>query len=293
MLHMETPQLAEIDLNDLPKWSRWPARLLGIEKFDSVTRDMDRIHSEYSEDKWQKCVNLYEQSGAKVDASELRKRIYDLHSSKRRAAIFDGKICNASNAEVMDWYDKLLTEAIRPSAARIRTIVELGCGIGHMMWMLRANFPQIQYTGGDFADSAVALAARLYSGVDNVRVEKFNFYESEFDLLERAEGPVLVLTSQALEQVPRSRDVINTLAKYRHKIDRVLHMEPGYSLYDDGTLLGQMRTRYIEVNDYNRDLVPTLQSMPDVSILRLEPHAVGWNPFNSLTLIEWKFISIA
>ena len=49
-----------------------------------------------------------------------------------------------------------------------------------------------------------------------------------------------------------------------------------------------MCRRYIEINDYNRDLVSTLQGRKDIEILRLGPNKVGWNPFNSLALIEWR-----
>jgi hypothetical protein len=169
------------------------------------------------------------------------------------------------------------------------TVVELGSGFGHIMWMLRQSFPRLAYRGGDFADSAVALAAKLYAKTPDISVEKFDFYSPSYDLIEKAKGPIIVITSQALEQVPHSADVIETLSKYRNKIACVFHLEPAYALYDDGSLLGLMRRRYIEVNDYNRDLVTTLKARKDIEILQLESNIVGWNPFNSLALIEWRF----
>lgn len=283
------PNLKEIPINDLPRWSGWPAKLIGIEDFAAVTRDLNKIHAEYSEDKWQKCADMFDAAGGNVNALELRRMIYDLHSNKRRAAIVNGKLVDASNAEVISWYDHVLTSALRESVGQSRTIVELGCGIGHMLWVLRSQFPGKIYRGGDYADSAIALAARLYAKTPDISVEKFNFYAQDYGILEKAEGPVVVLTSQALEQVPQSAGVIDSLLKYRNKISRVFHMEPAYALYEDGTLLGQLRRRYIEVNDYNRDLVTALKSRRDVEVLRVEPHVVGWNPFNSLALIEWRF----
>jgi hypothetical protein len=65
-------------------------------------------------------------------------------------------------------------------------------------------------------------------------------------------------------------------------------LEPSYEFYDD-SLLGLMRRRYIELNDYNRDLFSVLQGREDVRILRLEREVVGWNPFNALTLVHWTF----
>lgn len=280
----------EISVNDLPSWSQWPARLLGVEDFKAVERNLAKIHSEYSEDKWQKCFDAYMASDGKMDAGDLRRLFYDLSSPKKRASIHQGKLIGTTNSEIMTGYDNILTSDMAPALKSARTVAELGSSFGHIMWMLRQNFPGLAYRGGDFADSAVALAAKLYAQTPDISVEKFDFYAPDYALLEKAEGPVVVLTSQALEQVPKSSGVIETLAKYKQKISRVFHLEPAYSLYDDGSLLGLMRRRYIEINDYNRDLIPTLQTRKDVEILRLEPNIIGWNPFNSLALLEWRFI---
>lgn len=283
------PNLNEIPLNELPKWTGWPAKLIGIEDFAAVTRDLNKIHTEYSEDKWQKCADTFDKSGGTLTAYDLRVIYYDVNSEKRRAAIINGQLVDACNVDVMGWYDEVLTSAMSDAVKSAQTIVELGCGMGHMLWVLRKTFPGLSYRGGDYADSAVALAAKLYRATPEISVEKFNFYAPDYELLEKAKGPVVVFTSQALEQVPKSASVIETLSKYKHKIARVYHMEPAYALYDDGTLLGQLRRRYIELNDYNRDLISTLKTRNDVEILRLEPHVVGWNPFNSLALTEWRF----
>jgi hypothetical protein len=279
----------EIQLNDLPQWTNWPARLLGAEKFDAVERTLEKIHSEYSEDKWQLCVDAHAKSGGAMNAGDLRRMYYDLSQPKPRAAVRDGRVVRARNEDMMASYDAILSEAMAPVMKTAKTIVELGCGIGHMMWMLRGKFPGPAYRGGDFAESAVGLAAKLYADVPDISVQKFDFYAPDYDLIRNAEGPLAVFTSQALEQVPQSSGVVETLSKYRGKISRVFHLEPTYALYDDGSLLGMMRRRYIEINDYNRDLVSTLQARKDVEILRLEPNIIGWNPFNSLALIEWRF----
>jgi hypothetical protein len=189
---------------------------------------------------------------------------------------------------VMARYDALLVQGMKDAVGSSETIVELGCGFGHILWMLRSAFPGKQYRGGDYAESAVALGQKLYRATPEISVQKFDFYAPDYEIIENAKGPVVVVTSQALEQIPTSAQVVETLAKYKSKISRVFHLEPAYALYDD-TLLGLMRRRYIELNDYNRDLVSTLQSRSDVELLRLEANAIGWNPFNSLAMVEWRF----
>jgi hypothetical protein len=50
-----------------------------------------------------------------------------------------------------------------------------------------------------------------------------------------------------------------------------------------------MRRRYLEINDYNRNLFGELQRRPGIRVLRLEKDVIGWNPFNSLGMVHWEF----
>jgi hypothetical protein len=281
-------QPQEILLNDLPNWTDWPARLLGVREFKTVVRDRAKIDAEYSKDKWQKCLDAFETSAGTATATDLRRQYYDLNSSKLRACVLDNKVVSLSNDDLMAHYDNILLDGMKSAVESCETIVELGCGFGHILWMLRRAFPGKEYRGGDYAGSAVELGKKLYHAMPDISVQKFDFYASSYDIIENAKGPVVVLTSQALEQIPSSAQVVETLAKYKSKISRVFHLEPAYALYDD-SLLGLMRRRYIEINDYNRDLVSTLQTRSDVEFLRMEANAIGWNPFNSLAMMEWRF----
>jgi hypothetical protein len=278
-----------ISVDDLPRWSNWPARLLGVEDFASVKRDTAKVHAEYSVDKWQKCLDAFEASGGTMDAQALRRLSYDISLAKPRASVQRGQLVEATNEEIMSAYDQILRDAMAPATADAATVVELGSSFGHIMWMLRKAFPQLIFRGGDYADSAVALAAKLYAGLENISVSKFDFYAPTYDIIENAKGPVIVYTSQALEQIPKSAGVIETLSRYKGKISRVFHLEPAYALYGSDSVLDLMRRRYIELNDYNRDLIPTLTNRSDVEILRQDANIIGWNPFNSLALTEWRF----
>jgi hypothetical protein len=280
--------MRELELNDLPKWSKWPARLLGTEHFAEVKRDHAKIHSEYSVDKWQKCSDILDKSGARATAHDLRMNYHEFTSGDERPCLLNGKLYLAKISEIMPIYDELIVSAVQPSLSSTGQLVELGCGPGFIMSMLSTRFPQARFIGGDFAESAVALAKRLYPMPEKISVSKFDFYADNFELLEKLSGGATIFTCQALEQIPDCRKTIETLSKYRDKIDRVVHLEPGYDLYDN-SLLGHMRKRYIQINDYNRNLFSTLQGRKDVEVLRCEENVIGWNPFNALMRLEWKF----
>jgi hypothetical protein len=280
--------LQELDLNALPKMSAWPSRLLGLTAFADVTRDHAKIQKEYSDDKWQRCHDLLKASDYKLTAHDLRMNNHEFTSGDLRPCLLNDKLYLARVADIMPLYDALIDKLLRPSLEQTGHLVELGCGPGFIMDMLSRRFPKASFTGGDFADSAIELGKKLYPDPKHISVQKLDFYADSFPVIENTDGQVTVFTCQALEQIPDCTKTIKTFAKYRDKIKSVVHLEPCYDLYDD-TLLGLMRKRYIEMNDYNRNLISTLRNTPDIEIMSCEPCVIGWNPFNALAATEWRF----
>jgi hypothetical protein len=68
----------------------------------------------------------------------------------------------------------------------------------------------------------------------------------------------------------------------------VLHFEPVRDLRGQG-LLGLLRARYAEISDYNRDLLATLRSAPEIEIDRVEYDVIGLNPLYPRSVIQWHF----
>ena len=287
---MSVNTLQTIDIDDLPRWSDWPARLLGLDTFTPPVRTTAKIEAEYGQVKYAVCLKAWEESGRTLDATELRLHHYAQDSAALRAAVYQGRLVAAPATQIIAWYDDLLVEWMAAAISRARTVVELGCGFGHILWSLRQRFPGKQWRGGDYTATAVELAAGLYADHPDISVERFDFYADRYPMLEKAEGPVVVLTSQAQEQIPDSRSTLDTLTRYRDKIIAGFHIEPAYDLQDTSTLLGQMRRRYLEINDYNRNLFGELQRRPEIRVLRMEKDVIGWNPFNSLGMVHWEFV---
>ena len=283
--HDETLRL--LDLDELPRWSPWPARLLGLEPFVRPTRDLGKIEEEYDRGKWRQSLVAYRESGRTLDPMQLRVMLFGDDPGAPRAAVRHGALCVASNEQLLSWHADALANAMAEAIGRSATVVELGCGFGALLWHFAKRYPGRRYLGGEYSQSAITLARDLYARTPEVAVEKLNFYDPDYAVLEAAEAPVTVFTSQAIEQLPSAAHVLDVLAKYRDKIAAVFHLEPAYDLYGD-TLLGLMRRRYIELNDYNRDLIGVLQGRADIRILRIEPEVIGWNPFNALALIHWE-----
>lgn len=281
-------EISPLPLAELPRWSVWPARLLGLAEFEARSRDVEKIEAEYNQDKWRRCLQAFRESSGTMSSHDLRLFRYGPDPSRRRAAVLRGKLVTLSTRRLLEEFDRVLFGAMAASIGESRSIVELGSSFGPILGDLARRFPGPRYLGGEYAENAVTLAGELYADRPDIEVRRLNFYDDTYDVLERAEGPVTVFTSQAIEQVPSAAHIVDVLAKYRDKIAAVFHLEPSYELYDD-SLLGLMRRRYIELNDYNRDLIGVLKGRSDLRILGIEPEVVGWNPFNALALVHWTF----
>ena len=69
-----------------------------------------------------------------------------------------------------------------------------------------------------------------------------------------------------------------------------MHLEPRYEQCDRHTLLGHLRRRYIQVNDYNTNLVALLHDQQDRGLIRIleeRPTVFGMNPLLAASVIAW------
>jgi len=139
--------------------------------------------------------------------------------------------------------------------------------------------------------SALSVAqsgCHLFADCKDVSVLPFNWYDDTWEILESLEGKALVFTRHSIEQLSQVKSIMPTFAKYKDKIVEVVHLEPVYEQIDERSTLGLMRQAYTLMNDYNTDLLTTLNSMR-VQIVRTDIDLIGANPLNPTSLVQWKF----
>ncbi|MGB3492766.1 MAG: hypothetical protein WBA57_08555 [Elainellaceae cyanobacterium] len=252
----------------------WTSRLIGLEHF-SKTRDINQIQREYDTDKYGSLLHLNS-----VDVEDYKKQEYLQSGLDFQSLIkfsLEEELFEAPVSTVRSIYYALVEEVIRPYQPR--QICELGCGYG-------ANFPHLQSLtsdvyGGEFSHNAVEIASRF-----NLKVSPFNYYHLDDYQLIRENS--IVFTSHSVEQLPDAQCFIDGLEKHREKIDLVVNFEP-MQLKSRQTLIGALRNRYIELNDYNRNLIELLQNHPNIEVLEFRPDCIGINPLNPACIIVWRF----
>lgn len=264
---METVSLNQY----LSKSNVWALRLLGFETFSKV-RDISQVEKEYNLDKYARLVDLelptiehykkkeFEQGGTGEDDQiffSLKEEIFSVKLSLAR------KI-----------YYQIIKEQVEKYGSEY--FCELGCGYGFNLSYLDG-----MVYGGEYSENAVKIAEKM--GMD---VRNFNYYHRE-DYSFIRDGST-VFTVHSLEQIPDARCFVEGIASQREKVRYVVNIEPSF-IDERTTLFGLLCNRYIEMNDYNRNLFSLLRERDDIEILEYERDVVGLNPLNSANIIVWRF----
>ena len=90
----------EVLLNDLPKWSRWPERLLELESWPMPKRTPEKVSEEYNQDKY-----LTLQAS---DYVEIESLMMHLNNSK----VFSKRFDINSNSQAGKTFRRVLSEAV-------------------------------------------------------------------------------------------------------------------------------------------------------------------------------------
>lgn len=286
--------MKEVSLNELSTYSPWVKRVLGVEKWNVPSRTVEKIDAEYDKTKWAKCLEIFEKSGGKITPDELNWYEFSGFGDEipnKKCVSINEKLYLIPFNEARSLHFKMIREAMGPSIHDANVIVEFGCGYGYNLWMLKQAFPGKTYIGCEYSANAVRLASLLFKNDPDITVHQLDFYDTKYPLLERLDSACVLFTVQAIEQLPSASHLIRTLSKYDDRIKDVFHFEPSNNLHKN-TTLGLMRKKYMELNDYNQDLLNCLNDSKNIRIARCEPDVLSINPFNAIGIIKWNFKKI-
>ncbi|MFP4053772.1 MAG: hypothetical protein ACLFV7_07910 [Phycisphaerae bacterium] len=284
--------MKELPLSELPRYNPWPARLLGLEPVTAKQRTRQEILREYDRDKYGPRLEYCRQAGGALDVDEVRNVTIDTPPDRSHVISRGEQLYLTTYGQTTDLYEDFVYDALSECLPQVASVIELGSGYGYNLWHLWKRYPDMQYFGGELTRSAVEIGKCLFEGEGAndlpIRIRPFDFLQTPYTLLEELPAPVLVFTSYGVESLSESSVFYNALAASPGRIHSVVMLEPAHQLHQN-TTLGLMRRRYEQINDYNLEMVGTLQARSDVEILRLEPHVLGINPLHPTSIMHWRF----
>ena len=277
-------------VDDLPRFSAWPARLLGLEPWEKKRKTADEVLREYDKDKWGVLLRKVQQAETPVTLEQADE--WASQATSKLLCSFEGRLELLTIQEAHRRYLELLESTLKPFLPA-SALVELGAGYGSQILALskRKAFKDTTCIAGEYTESGIELikTLALAEKVD-ITVGHCDFNAASVTPLEIPHGAV-IFTSMATHYVPKlSSGFIESLSAFHPRA--VVHLEPCYEHCEaqTQTLLGLMRRRYIEVNDYNTNLVALLhesQSQGKIRILEERPQVMGHNPLLPVSVVTW------
>lgn len=281
-------QPKKLSLNDLPRYSPWPARLLGLTPWSRKARTQSELEREYEAEKWGPLCRYCDSQPEHPALAQLDAWVAG--DARQVAFSVKDELFLADYAEALARYKDFVAANLAPYA-EASALVELAAGFGSILFDLaqRASFTGLPLLAGEFTPSGRRLLMRLAQRADlELTCQAYDFMSPRLSDLVRSPG-ALIYTSYGPSCVPTlSEEFITALLACHPKV--VVHFEPCYEHCQDDNILSMLRKRYIEVNDYNTNLITLLKDFEQQGALRIvqeDACAFGLNPLFSASVVAW------
>ena len=275
-------------LDDLPKYSPWPERLLGLELWDQKTKTPDEIEREFGKEKWGALLERFRTS-PRAGLDEVDR--WAAGSVAATLTSVGDHLVLMTPEESHTAYIAYIANALEPHLPG-SALVELGCGYGSVILGLgrKPEYAGLPLFAADYTLTGPELAAAI-AGREGLELTagRCDLTRSPTTALSIPEGAVIFTAYAAQYVEPITDAFIEGISALRPKA--VVHIEPVYEHCDHSTLLGLLRQRYIQANGYNRNLVTILhdhEARGTIEILDESPAAFGPNPLLAASVIAWS-----
>jgi hypothetical protein len=278
----------KLSLDALPRHSPWAARLLGAEPWAKRSKSKNEVLREYEAEKWGGLIRRVRDQAAPVRFTDVE------------AWADEGTV-----TEVVSAGDDLMLLSVQEARSRYLDIVaaslakyfpapalvELGAGYGSVLVRLagRAPFCGGRIMGADLTASGQALLQHVAAAEQlPIEVGACDLAAAPITTLAVPPGAV-IFTSFSACYLPRVEPAFFAAITSLQPA-AVVHFEPVFEHYAPDSLLGLMRRRYVEVNDYNTNLWTALHHEAASGRIRLledTPLIFGQNALLPASVLAW------
>ena len=282
--------MKKIELDDLPKYSPWVNRILGIEPFGIHYKNPKEIQREYNQEKWFEILKHIEDN-SKIKIDELESSLF--HQKECVGYSIDNGIYIQSTSDFHKDQLELYFSVVEPYIKNANSLIELGAGYGSMIINLMKKFgkEKLQYFAGEYTENGIKCIRKLAQN-ENLKIKTgyCDFFSLKNDEIFGENEKNIIFTSYALMYIPLLADqFIEYIISMNPKV--CIHFEPCYEHYKDDSLYGMMCKRYIEMNDYNRNLISILKKAEKdkkIEIIEEQKNIFGNNALLPISIIVWK-----
>ena len=278
----------EYSVNDLPLFSSWPARLLGLESWEKKIKTPQEVTREFEYETWGPLLETVKKTDKFLRVEDVDEMVF--HDTQ----VF---LCSVGNhltmlnyqdaqKKYLNLFEKILKKYLPASA-----LIELGAGYGSVLIPLARgkSFSNVPVYAGEYTASGIELIQMLSKREKKqIITGHCDFNLPGFLDFEIPPGGI-IFTSFSAHYLPKvTEKFVDSFLSLNPKV--IINVEPCYDHFTGDTLIDLMRRRYIEVNDYNRNLVTLLKDCEregKIKILEELPLLFGTNPLLPASILVW------
>ena len=279
--------MKRINFEDIKIYSDLPKKILNSSNEDIKYKTKPEVLREFNAEKWSLILNEIA-SDKKINLHEIDKKMeaFDVLSP----IFYKDDFYLDSGKEVfemhLDVFDKAICKYINENTA----LVELGAGYGSKILNLsnKKKFHNVQLFAAEYTENGCNAIKHLSARMNKeIQVGYCDLKKHVIKDISIPKNSV-IFTSYALHYVQKLPDsFIDFILSFEPKI--VINFEPCFESHDDSSY-GKLCKRYIELNDYNIDMVTTLESAFKKGLInmKVDKNVIGGNPFLPISIIEWN-----
>jgi hypothetical protein len=277
----------KVNLNDLPKYSNLPRRLLLSSEADTKSKNKAEVLREFNEDKWGEL--LVKLNKSEIKSLEYADSLYT-NASAEIIGFENGDFFLTNEKLMLEKYINLYADVLGKYINSASALVELGAGYGSKLIGLSKHnkLSCKRFYAGEYTNAGQTLIKMIsnYEKID-ISVGYCDLNKMEIADLEIPANAV-IFTSYSTHYTPANpEDFVSFIARFSPRA--VVHFEPLYETHDEETMFGLMCRRYIELNDYSKNFKSIIES--GCARLnykcKLTPNIIGLNPFLPISILEW------
>ena len=278
-----------VGINELPRYSRWPARLLGLEPFERKTKNETELNREYEVEQWKPMLDSAKKSTSPLTVTDVDRLMFG-QNEKVFCRIQD-EFRIMSGTDCYGLYHDLITETLQ-SLLPFPSLVEVGAGYGSIILTMakRKPFLDIPLHAYEWTPSGRELTEELAR--NDGLVPKIGFCDLNSDQVldpPPPEGSVIFTSSVFPCITEIRRESLLSLAQTKPKA--IVHFEPIMEEYSQSTLWESMVLSYLRINNYNRNALSVLESLERDKLIEITERRKACWGYNALlphSVVIWK-----
>ncbi len=272
-----------IDLDELPRYSIWPARLLS-DTGSVYEKTKAEILREFDQEKWNELLIRLRSSPVRT-LEQLEALMF--FASSQMAYSIAGEYYRSTPFAVNHIYKRFLEHELR-RADDVTCIAELGAGAGNLIMHLAKNTQLAKtWIAYELTESGRALTRMVATTEDLPVVAEFLDFDDPKTLVPSMPERTIYYSSFALAYCKDPEGFLESLIGAKAK--EIVLFEPIYQFFDETTLSGLLAKSYFEKNDYSKALFPAIQKLAAQGILEwdaVKKNGFAHNPLCPISIIR-------